>query len=103
MKLTALDRYECRVEGMLLLEEFPGTIQVLHDSVQSLHDACQELLTNKGFKNFLKLVLVSGNFLNAVSFRNLLQIFTFSLYLNFVLTKMSHVVYLNSYAYIYTH
>lgn len=67
LRLSVIDHYECRVEGMLLLEEFPGTIQVLHDSVQSLLDACQELLVNKGFKNFLKLILVTGNFMNSVS------------------------------------
>lgn len=68
VRLSTVDHFECRVEGMLLFEEYPTTIQILHDSVQSLLDACQELLVNKGFKNFLKLILVTGNFMNSGSY-----------------------------------
>ncbi|XP_054709724.1 inverted formin-2-like [Uloborus diversus] len=68
LRLNSVDNYDCRIEGMLLLEELPTTLQNLEESIQQLFSACSQLLTNKEFKNFLKLILVTGNFINSGSY-----------------------------------
>ncbi|XP_035215286.1 FH2 domain-containing protein 1-like, partial [Stegodyphus dumicola] len=68
LRLNAIDACACLVECMLLLEEFPATVQALHEAIQNILDACYELLKNKGLKNFLRLVLITGNFMNSGSY-----------------------------------
>ncbi|KAL1428809.1 hypothetical protein MTO96_002528 [Rhipicephalus appendiculatus] len=56
------------VDGMLQMEEFRPSVDVLKPQLDNYIGVCQEILTNRSLKEFLKLILITGNFINSGSY-----------------------------------
>lgn len=65
--LSKLNGYRMRVDGMVLKDEFRSTMDVLKPDVETVIKACEQLMESASLKEFLRFVLHTGNFLNAVS------------------------------------
>ncbi|KAH7969340.1 hypothetical protein HPB52_016830 [Rhipicephalus sanguineus] len=55
------------VDGMLQMEEFRPSVDVLKPQLDNYIGVCQEILTNRSLKEFLKLILITGNFINSTA------------------------------------
>jgi hypothetical protein len=64
--LIQLPSYKVRIEGLVLKEEFQVTVDSLIPNIAVFVNACERLLENESFQVFLRYVLQSGNFMNAV-------------------------------------
>lgn len=56
------------VDGMLQMEEFRPSVESLKPQLDNYIGVCQEILTNRSLKEFLKLILITGNFINSGSY-----------------------------------
>ncbi|KAL3212186.1 hypothetical protein MRX96_036158 [Rhipicephalus microplus] len=56
------------VDGMLQMEEFRPSVDALKPQLDNYIGVCQEILTNRSLKEFLKLILITGNFINSGSY-----------------------------------
>ncbi|XP_063228683.1 inverted formin-2-like isoform X2 [Bacillus rossius redtenbacheri] len=68
LMLSAVPCYALRIEAMLQKEEFEAQLAEVRTRVQSLASCCQDLVLNKPLKDFLALILHTGNYLNAGSY-----------------------------------
>uniref|UniRef100_T1IIN0 FH2 domain-containing protein n=1 Tax=Strigamia maritima TaxID=126957 RepID=T1IIN0_STRMM len=68
VQLGSLDSYALRVEAMLQREEFEPSVDALRVQLEAILTTGNDLLNNKSLKEFLALVLHTGNFLNAGSY-----------------------------------
>lgn len=66
LMLGDLRQHKLYVDGMLQMEEFTPSIEALRPQVANYIGVCQEILTNRSLKEFLKLILITGNFINSV-------------------------------------
>lgn len=64
--LSDLPGYKTRIEGMVLKDEFRVTMETLVPNVETIIRASRSLMENESLKVFLRFVLQTGNFLNAV-------------------------------------
>jgi hypothetical protein len=51
---------------MLFMEEFDGNFNKLNDLIEKTNKSCVVLLENESLKEFLQIVLITGNYLNMV-------------------------------------
>ncbi|XP_076340531.1 inverted formin-2-like isoform X2 [Tachypleus tridentatus] len=68
LQLSEVKNFTVMVDGMLLMEEFQPSVGTLQLQVDQYLQTCDSLLHNKPLKQFLHLVLVTGNFLNSGSY-----------------------------------
>ncbi|XP_022257866.1 FH2 domain-containing protein 1-like isoform X2 [Limulus polyphemus] len=68
LQLSEVKNFTVMVDGMLLMEEFQPNVGILQLQVDHYLQTCDSLLDNKSLKQFLHLVLVTGNFLNSGSY-----------------------------------
>ncbi len=68
--LLSLPAYRLRIEGMLLKLCLPTIVDTLRTNIKAVQTGCVALLENKSLKEFLRYVLHTGNFINAVSVLN---------------------------------
>lgn len=68
LMLGDLRQHKLYVDGMLQMEEFTPSIEALRPQVANYIGVCQEILTNRSLKEFLKLILITGNFINSGSY-----------------------------------
>lgn len=54
------------VDGLLQMEEFQPNVDAIRPQLANYIGVCQEILSNKSLKEFLKLILITGNFINSV-------------------------------------
>lgn len=66
--LAQLPSFEIRIDGLVLKDEFQITLDSLLPNIAAFENTCHHLLKNESFKVFLRYVLHSGNFMNAVLF-----------------------------------
>ncbi|CAD5115891.1 DgyrCDS4826 [Dimorphilus gyrociliatus] len=65
LNLSKVPFYTARIEGLILVEEFPPNVEDLEKRLQIIIKATEGLLTEDSFRKFLRLALHSGNFINA--------------------------------------
>ncbi|CAH1778221.1 unnamed protein product [Owenia fusiformis] len=63
--LLKLPHYKMRIEGMLLQEELSSTLDSIRPSIEVITRTCKALMESKSLKEFLRLALHTGNFINA--------------------------------------
>ncbi|KAH8025359.1 hypothetical protein HPB51_007671 [Rhipicephalus microplus] len=68
LMLGDLRLYALYVDGMLQMEEFRPSVDALKPQLDNYIGVCQEILTNRSLKEFLKLILITGNFINSGSY-----------------------------------
>ncbi|KAH8025768.1 hypothetical protein HPB51_011099 [Rhipicephalus microplus] len=68
LMLGDLPLYALYVDGMLQMEEFRPSVDALKPQLDNYIGVCQEILTNRSLKEFLKLILITGNFINSGSY-----------------------------------
>ncbi|KAH7969341.1 hypothetical protein HPB52_016831 [Rhipicephalus sanguineus] len=67
LMLGDLRLYALYVDGMLQMEEFRPSVDALKPQLDNYIGVCQEILTNRSLKEFLKLILITGNFINSAA------------------------------------
>ncbi|XP_049268779.1 FH2 domain-containing protein 1-like [Rhipicephalus sanguineus] len=60
--------YALYVDGMLHMEGFEPNVDALKPQLDTYIGVCQEILTNHSLKEFLKPILITGNFINSDSY-----------------------------------
>lgn len=65
--LGELKGYAVYVDGLLQMEEFGPNVDALRPQLDNYIGVCKEILSNRKLKEFLKLILITGNFINSVS------------------------------------
>ena len=65
--LSEVTGFKVRIEGMLLKDDLRVTMETLQPNVSLFINACKNLIENDSLKSFLRYVLHTGNFMNAVS------------------------------------
>lgn len=65
LQLSEIPSFALRIRAMLLKEEFLSRTYELKEKIKAIRDACNKLMTNDNWKDFLALVLYLGNYLNA--------------------------------------
>lgn len=84
--------YQVRIDVMLLKEEFANTIGWIGESLDTVIVTAQDMMESKELQQILYLVLLTGNFLNAVSTYCSCTARTRILYMNSSsVFKLSHV------------
>lgn len=68
VQLIQLQAYDTRINGLVLKDEFKQDVSAIRPNIESVVNACQHLLHNESFEMFLRYVLETGNFMNAVRF-----------------------------------
>ena len=61
-----LPDYRRLFSGLVFKAEFRSKFQKLQTAFSAMSKACRDVLHHPGFRDFLKLILDTGNFLNAV-------------------------------------
>lgn len=64
--LIEIPQYELRINLMLFLEEFDGNFNKLNDLIEKTNRLCAVLHDDESLKEFLQIVLITGNYLNMV-------------------------------------
>ena len=67
LALSDLPDYKVLLEGLLFKAESRRKFQSLKVAFTAIIKSSQEVLHNQGLRQFLKLVLTAGNFINTVS------------------------------------
>lgn len=70
--LIALPSYKMRIEGLLLKSEFQSRFDVIQPEIEVIIAVCKDLLSDHTLKEFLRVVLQVGNFMNNVSVHSLI-------------------------------
>ncbi|XP_077984696.1 inverted formin-2-like [Glandiceps talaboti] len=65
LKLIKLKNYELRLDCMLLKEEFSSSVGILKPALESIIKGCNCFFESTSLEEFLKLVLITGNYMNA--------------------------------------
>lgn len=79
--LTDVPFYELRIDLMHYIEEFDETHSLLKNPLQIYCNVSNTILESKSLKNLFTFILAAGNFLNTVSFFELIFInFTYFFY-----------------------
>ena len=73
-KLIDISYFRLRIDAMIYLEEFSEVYSNLQQKFDIYFQASNQILTNDSLKNFIRLVLLAGNFLNNVSNLKLKQV-----------------------------
>lgn len=66
--LGELKGYALYVDGLLQMEEFGPNVDALRPQLDNYIGVCKEILSNRNLKEFLKLILITGNFINSGSY-----------------------------------
>ncbi|XP_023214371.1 inverted formin-2-like [Centruroides sculpturatus] len=66
--LSEVKAYKTRIQGMIQIEEFQPSVDVLKPQIKHYLETCETILNNKSLKDFFKIILVTGNFLNSGSY-----------------------------------
>lgn len=67
LTLSGLAAFKLRIDGLVLKDDFKLSCDSLRPNIETYIRACEHPLDNESFKVFLRYVLHTGNFLNAVS------------------------------------
>ena len=67
LTLSGLAAFKLRIDGLVLKDDFKLSCDSLRPNIETYIRACEHPLDNESFKVFLRFVLHTGNFLNAVS------------------------------------
>lgn len=65
-RVCAVFSYQLRIDMMLLKEEFANTVGWIGESLDTVIVTAQDMMESKELQQILYLVLLTGNFLNAV-------------------------------------
>lgn len=65
LQLSELPNYALRIEGMMMKEEHAAAIAYLTPAINITAQASQDILQSKMLEEFLALILVTGNYINA--------------------------------------
>jgi hypothetical protein len=66
--LSDIPNYNLRIDGMLYLEEYNETYKKIAEPVKIINKCAEILHQDESLKQFMKVVLAVGNYLNTVSF-----------------------------------
>lgn len=66
--LSEVKAYNTRVQAMIQVEEFQPNVDILKPQIQHYIETCDVILKNKPLRKFLKIILITGNFINAGSY-----------------------------------
>ena len=67
LELHALDGYRLRIDAMVLRLDFGVFVDKMKPLIAMFMKTCESLMNNDSLKVFLRYVLHTGNFINAVS------------------------------------
>lgn len=67
IELHALDKYKLRIDAMVLKLDFQAFVDKMKPLIEAFIKTCNALMENDSLKVFLRFVLHTGNFINAVS------------------------------------
>ena len=67
LDLQTLDGFKLRIDAMVLKLDFASFVEKFRPLMQTFIKMCKELTENDSLKVFLRFVLHTGNFINAVS------------------------------------
>ena len=59
--------YKLRTEALLMREEFTNTMDWMRPSIEAIRHSAKDLKDSKEIHEIFYLVLIAGNFINAVS------------------------------------
>ena len=67
LTLSDLPGYKLRIDAMVLRLDFSSFIDRVRPALETYTKTCDKLMDNESLKVFLRFVLHTGNFINAVS------------------------------------
>ena len=70
LSVIRIDNYNLKIEAMLLKEEFEANLSYWEPAIDAVRTATRQIIQSKTLHEVLYLILVSGNFLNSVSFKS---------------------------------